>query len=279
MRTMRKLCLSGVAILLAGSGAVRSGDESLFLAVDTFSGGGVYLGDVVTGDAEQIGVAGFSPLNSLARSPDGVFYSSAQNGDLDRLITIDPETGEGTFVTDLDFGTNQPGVRAMAFSPRGELFVTRSGISNLLFRVDIYSGDVTLVGETTGVGGIQGIDFSPTGTLYGFAINRGLVVIDPDTAETTIVDPSHDGNWDIQTIAFGPDGRLYGMGHEIWLIDPQTGEDTLLHEGYWFQFRGAGFLEAPPEPVPASSGWGLLVLVLSMLTAGEVVRRHRRSRA
>ena len=265
-------------VALAGSIAVQSGDDSLFLAVDTFSGGGVYLGDVETGRAGQIGFAGFSPLNSLARSPDGVFYSSAKNGDLDRLITIDPTTGEGTFVADMDFGTDQTGVRALAFSPTGVLFAMRAGLPDLLFRVDTVTGDVTPVAGTTGFSGIQGMDFSRAGKLYGFDVTRGLVVIDPDTAETTDVNSSQGGNPDIQTIAFGPDGQLYGMGLEIWRIDLETGENTLLHAGTWFQFRGAGFLEGPSHPLPSTSRWGLLVLLLAMLTAGEVVRRRQSSR-
>ena len=57
------------------------------------------------------------------------------------------------------------------------------------------------------------------------------------------------GGVDIQTLAFDPNGVLYGAGYHIYTIDPVTGQRTLSTQMSTFvDIRGIEFISAVPEP-------------------------------
>jgi len=151
--------------------------------------------DESTGAGATIGLSGFTGLNALAVDGSGTLYSAVDNINAitKPLITINPSTGAGTAVAPLNFGAIEPFVRGLAFSPAGVLYaVNNTGppgqtVSHDLYTIDPNTGIGTHVG-ITGLG-VQGIDFSPGGILYGWDVFDGLVTIDTATGAATDVNP------------------------------------------------------------------------------------------
>ena len=224
-----------------------------------------------TGTGTTVGLSGFFGLNSLAIDNVGTLYSATDHIDatppLLRLVKINPTTGAGTAGAILDFGAVQPAVRALAFSPQDVLYaINNTGppgqtVTHDLYTIDVNSGTGTFIG-VTGIG-IQGLDFSPSGVLYGWDIFLGLVTIDPATGVATDVNPAVGGlSFPIQTIAFSPNGVLYGAYNSLFTIDISTGIPTPVGSGGYTDVRGIEFL-AVPEPGSAA----LLALALLALLA------------
>ena len=202
-----------------------------------------------SGAASVIGLTGFNYLNSLARDKSGNLYSACVN----QLIRINPATGAGTVVANLNFNlTVSLDIRGLAFSPDGVLFAIQSKLDEpvwkfryFLYRVNVATGVGTLIGST-GLEAMVSITFSSGGTLYGWDGTAGLVTINTATGLATDVNPSQGGTLNIQSIAFGPDGNLYGACNNLYKINTSTGVWTHVGGGY-NDLRG---LEAIPPKSP-----------------------------
>ena len=202
--------------------------------------------DPYTGSGSNIGLSGFPGLNSLAKDPVGTLWSVTDLYDdpNDQLIKIDPATGKGTQVATLNFPVYPANVRALAFSSMGVLYATNgrpgAGLQPIdLYTVDVVTGNGTYIGPT---GAIQGLTFSPSGVLYGWDVNVGLVTINTATGAATDVNPAAPGTPDIQSIVFALDGALYGAGKALYKIDPVTGVHTLIGSGGYTDVRGIEFV-------------------------------------
>ena len=131
-----------------------------------------------------------------------------------------------------------------------------------LYTIDVSSGVGTHIG-VTGIG-VQGLDFSPTGVLYGWDIFTGLVTIDAATGAATDVNPAVGGlSYPIQTIGFAPDGTLYGAFNSLFTMAFATGIPTLVGAGGYSDVRGIEFLAVPEPGSVALLALGLLVIVLT----------------
>jgi len=199
-----------------------------------------------TGKGFVFGSTGFYSLNSLAKHSAGIIVSAGADvayGMTKLLVFIDPRTGVGSAGPLLNFGKVGPDIRGLAFSPDGILYAANNtgpagGLNpDDLFIVDLGTGSGTLVGHT-GLTGLQDIAFSPSGVLYGWDVNEGLVVIDPATGIATDVNTRQDGNTAIQAISFTPAGELLGAGSDLVSISPTTGAATLIGGRGYPQVRG-----------------------------------------
>jgi hypothetical protein len=108
--------------------------------------------DENTGIGMNIGLSGFTGLNSLAIDNAGALYSAVDNLNatppLLRLVTINPATGVGSAGPALNFGTVRPAIRALAFSSQNVLYaVNNTGPPGETITHDLYTIDVG-----TGVG-------------------------------------------------------------------------------------------------------------------------------
>jgi hypothetical protein len=208
--------------------------------------------DETTGASTLVGLSGFSRLNSMARNRQGTIYSASSN----KLITINPVTGEGT-----NIATLSADIRGMGFSAADVLYGIKEGRPDYLVTINTGSGAVSLVGNT-GLWGIQALEFSPAGILYGWDVGsgylssgHGLVTIDPATGVSTPVS-STIGTIDVQTLAFGNNSELYGAGKgAFYSIDVGTGAATLIGTGNYLDLRGIAFF-----PVPEPSTLALLCI-------------------
>lgn len=220
-----------------------------------------------TGSGSLIGPIGFIATNSLARDASGTLYSAPFP-----LITIDPQTGAGTFVKDLPPKT---GIRGLAFSPTNVLFGIRAGGDagtvdqpDDLVIIDVATGGVTLVGNT-GQTGLQSLAFASNGTLYGWDIRKGLATVDTSTGSATLVNPSNPlaNGIDIQSLVFASDGTLYGAREKLYKINTTNGTTTLVGSGGYSDIRGIEFLEETGGggglriPAILRLGWLWMILV------------------
>ncbi len=218
-----------------------------------------------TGVGAAIGHSGFSSLNSLAVNGSGTIYSADS-----RLVTIDPSTGAGTAGATLNFGGVNVDVRGLAFSAGNVLFAINSRLDtsspDYLYTINTATGVGTLIGST-GLSAIQGLDFSPNGILYAWDVIVGLTTINPATGVATDVGPAGGLVGQIQSIAFAPDGTLYGARDALFTINVATGDATLVGSGGYSDVRGIVYI---PEPTIA----GLLASGIALL-AWQRKRSHR----
>jgi hypothetical protein len=215
------------------------------------------------GQSVPVGLSGVTSLNSLARNSAGVLFSAGVGNAGVQLVTVDPSTGVATAGPTLNFGADTPNVRALAFSSNDILYCINSGTSepDNLYTIDPQTGRATLVGNT-GLGGIQSLDFSPQGLLYGWDVapdsetpGAGLVLINPNTGVATDVNPlinEHAGDVGIQSIVFALDGTLYGAGDALLKIDVTTGAATLIGYGGYSDLRGIEVMPPPPLSIRSS---------------------------
>ncbi len=268
------------------------------------SDGSVFSIDQSDGSGSSIGSSGFAGVNSLARSSSGQFVAVSR-GLLDpaaTLFSVDPATGLGTGLVNLDFGKDvDVSVRALTFAD-DKLYAINNGGGRFsttgaddLYLVDTSTGAGTLIGNT-GFNGVQGLTTGPDGKLYAWDLGSfnpddgsGLLLIDPTTGVGADVDGSigeTDGG-DIQTLAFSSDGKLYGGRDALYLVDPSTGAATLVGSGGYADIRGfesfsdagagSGNGNKPGEPpfAPTPEPGGLILAGLALI--GSITRSRKKA--
>ena len=247
--------------------------------------GDVWRLDLNTGAGTKVGNAG-AFRNAMALSPSGLFYSA---GDGPELITINPSNGAATVVATFSLQSpSQEDIRALAFSPAGTLYaVSRydpgnpAQGSNRLYTINPQTGATTFIGGM-GTVGVQALEIAPNGTAYGYHIGTGdgpgnsgelgLVRVNLATGAITDVNPANGGVYGIQSLAFVPDGTLYGVRSfpdaGLYRIDPATDATTRIGPqpgpGEWSDIRGIAFVVPEPAALP----------LLAMATLGLVRRRR-----
>jgi len=223
--------------------------------------------DSVTGSGSAIAPTGYFGLNSLTRDSSGALLTIGWDGALSEpvFLAINPQTGQATkgAITRENY--------SLATSPAGVLYGT-SRIDPLdidsigLFTFDEPSGNASVVGALGAR--ITGLEFSPTGILYGWDVFFGLFTVNPTTGAATDVNAAVNAGVEIQSLAFSPDGVLYGARDALYTIDLVTGVPMLVGSGGYADVRGIAFV---PEP-------GALLLLGSALAALWARRRSWLSR-
>lgn len=188
-----------------------------------------YSLDTTTGAGTQVfRVSELNPNDIAYRN--GLIYG--QGPSYGSLYSVDLGTGAATqLFSSLSYNSTTFIANAMAFSPSGTLYAEKGAA---LYTIDLATGAVALVGNNKPTGsfdnysGSYGMAFSPNGTLYGWDINydQGLVTINTATGVATRVGAYGQGNADIQSLAFAPDGTLYGARRYLFTIDTTTGTPT-----------------------------------------------------
>jgi hypothetical protein len=118
----------------------------------------------------------------------GVLYAATDN----RLYTLDTVTGAGTLVANLTSPPNLDQLTALAISATGQAFVSDIG-STSLFALNLNTGALTFIGNSSVGSWFADLAFDSTGTLYGVKNGGGLYTIDTTTAVATQV--AGTGGW------------------------------------------------------------------------------------
>ena len=210
-----------LSFALAASLSTPLGDEQI-LAVQY--AGGVHSLDPAGGSTE-VGDSGFVLLNSMARDSRGGLYTAAGGSFQNEIVRLDPATGAGTSV----FQTRLCDIRALAFGPEDILLamVAEEGTGQPfdLVRINLETEKVFPIGTIDA--GIQGMAFGH-GRLYAWHGPLGLVTIDLQTAAVTDVNPDAGFFTNLQSLAFDPEGNLYGADDTLYSIDRHTGIPTAI---------------------------------------------------
>jgi len=202
-----------------------------------------------------IGETGTSGLGSMSEYASGFVYSVNWDGE---LVTVDPFSGAATVLGALT-GITSPSIRGLSRGTGPNLLAIQSSVSaqdpatDRVYSIDPTTREATLIGDTH-LGGLQSLTVASDGTLYSWDCGGnpyasfGLLTINPSTGAATDVDPSdtYDFKAELQTLAFAPDGTLYGIGSgNVYTVDRATGDESLLCFGIT-QGNGIGstFIEA-----------------------------------
>jgi hypothetical protein len=133
-------------------------------------------------------------------------------------------TMDGSFTR---LGNTNDFLCSMDFSPSGTLYAASSSLKE----VNPSSGIASNIRTINFVGGpgydiITGLAFSTSNNLFGIGNGNGnLWRIDTVTANAYFVGSS---GKPIFSLEFGPNGTLFGAGHDLWEISASDGEATLV---------------------------------------------------
>jgi hypothetical protein len=166
--------------------AVRSSTHEIYGA--SAVGGTTTLFRISSVDAMKLPVRTFPVANmrAIAFGPGDVLYGATTTGDLYRLSIA---TGEATYVGYAETASYM----GLTFSPGGTLWASAygGGAYDNIFKVDLNTGEPTLVGRTGGNVHTPSIAFGPDGALYGLtgagADTNSIIAIDTLTGSGTML--------------------------------------------------------------------------------------------
>jgi hypothetical protein len=226
--------------------------------IDAVHGVGVpFLDDVLLDDPSG---KGYAAALGLTFDLDGSVYIinnwlGGPNPALAELTKIDLNTGAATVIAQIDnhFCGSEidacGNLYSVGFSPPppndGYYFSPLYG--DKLCRIDKYTGEVTPIGNGTGLPDVMDLAFDSHGTLWATTQNKLYTIglddgVATEVAEITNVPPAPPGETNpmmVMSIAFDAHDVLYGTAivgfwvtnvtvAPIMRIDPETGEGTVL---------------------------------------------------
>jgi hypothetical protein len=237
----------------------------------TFNGQ-VYDLNSVTGEATLLQSSG-PRFNSLARQGDTYWSVVALGG---QLSTINEATGAATVGPALSGLSDEVSIRGLAFAAGALYGVQNNGGTTAigpdsLVRIDTATGATSVVGRM-GFSAVQGLAIDASGKAFAWDGDFGLLSVDLATGAASDIGAAG-GTFEIQTLAFAPDGRLFGGRESLFRIDTGTGETSFVVDfsgkGFNGDIRGFEFTTAVPEP----STWALLAAGLAFVSGAASRRR------
>jgi hypothetical protein len=214
--------------LFNGNTLTGATTATLTLSNVTSSQGGTYQVIVSNAGGEAASTAVTLTVDSVPTTGTGFSIFASEGAVPSRLFRVSPVNGTVTQISSLGFF---PG---LDFRSNGVLY----GSSSSLSTVSTTTGASTSIGSLPEL--IVSIAFSPSDELYGVSNDgRTLYKIDPSTGRSlssvalTGTTYSFGGTsvGEINGIDFAPDGRLYGIGFGLYLINPNTGVATRVTPG------------------------------------------------
>lgn len=189
--------------------------------------GQVVLVDSLTAAVTPLGT-GMPGQNALGRDANGNYWCTTRTTGTPYvygLTVLDPSTGAATVIHN-----NFVDLRGLCAAGGSDLFAIQQASSDMLVRIDTGTGTSTTIGST-GFAGLQGLA-EHQGVLYGWDINLGLVIIDPNTGAGVDPFPGLGGPSGLQYLCSHPDGRLLVGGgsttNSLYTVDVTTGSTTLI---------------------------------------------------
>jgi hypothetical protein len=240
-------------------------------AAQTFVGVSSEPGQVVGIDLQSqtstaTGHLNYMFTNSMAKGPRGRLYTVGClpppiHGYLRFfLLEIDAATAETRVLTEVTGAAYQ----GLAIDEAGRFYVIIRHSEFLpdntshLARLDPDTGLIDVIGST-GLNFLDSLELGPDGRLWSFSYEKGLVILDPETASVTDLFPGDDGQGlSVNSIVFDDAGRLYAFGlynlgsQEVRRIGPDgiLGEVLIsLPDHGTYGIQGAALVdEMPAKP-------------------------------
>ena len=161
--------------------------------------------DPRSGAASRIGPTGVAGITDVAFTPNGKLYGVS----FTQLYAIDPRSGRAR---PIGSGLGMGSVNALASDARGHLYAASTGGD--FGSVSTGTGRATRIGSYgPGLGSSGDLAFAPNGALFATALSSGrevLLTVDPRTGVAAV--RGRLGLPEVYGLAFGPDGRLVGVG-------------------------------------------------------------------
>lgn len=232
----------------------------------------LYSIDVGTGTTTLVGLTGTDRMSGLDFDSSGVLYGIAGgSAGPASLYTVNTSTGSTTLVGAV--GGIQ-GADGLAFDAADTLYAGGWDGAGRLLTLNPATGGILTNIAMSGSGNdfVAGLDFSPTGELWGSRGNASgatedIVLINTTTGVHTSIGPN---TGIISGIWFDLNGTLYAISTtgNVLTINTTTGVQTVLfNTGVG---RLSGLTGVPAVPEPAS------MLLLGTGLAAVAARRYRR---
>ncbi len=181
--------------------------------------------NILSGEAD-LALEHYSPINSVAFSPDGQTVATGANDGIVRLWQV----SNGKPLHTLE-GHSRP-VGQVAFSPDGTTLVSGSHDQTVaIWRVP----DGVMVGQLQAGSEILCLEISPDGKLLALGGTGGAWVWEMGTETFTLVDWQEYPGGYVNDLAFAPDGNLLALAlsdETVWLRRVPAGETVLRLGGY-----------------------------------------------
>jgi hypothetical protein len=167
----------------------------------------------------------------------------------DQVIAIDPETAAGSVLFNTVGRPIGYGIRGMAMSPAGALYVVLSPGSTTevdrLATIDTTTGLYTVIGPTNRTD-IQALAFSPAGELYavGTVAGGNLYRLNTSTGAATVIGGGSFGG-DDQGLEFLPSGAAVACRASLRTVNLATGAATAIGSTGQTDIRGLAYIGAP----------------------------------
>ncbi|HEX9942328.1 MAG TPA: IPTL-CTERM sorting domain-containing protein [Thermoanaerobaculia bacterium] len=250
------------------------------LVADEFAGA-VFRVDPVSGNQMTLASNFISPTAIAIDANGDIFVtdfllglSYSEKVSSPAVTRVDPATGTQTPV--VLAGNTFCNPTGIAIDANGDLIVADEGVQSV-FRIDPVSGAVT----TLSSGGLfmdpVGIAIEANGNILVGDFSVGIIRVDPVTGTQTLltsggslVNPFHlalDLNGDILVADFQADAVIR--------VNPTTGAQSIVSSGTGIFPAGIAIWKIS-TPIPTLSEWGMISLVLLLLSTGTVMM-HRRS--
>ena len=203
-----------------------------------------------------IGAGAGPDLSELVRLSDAALYTFDRGANSLLTIAVADGTVLVSVALDLDI---TPHPRGFDLSPSGMLYGVFAGLQ--LRTIDSATGQTAFAANLYGATLIEAIAFAPDGALYAVGSDDPPSSIPTDSRRLYGVDLSSGMLSliadlvvpDIDTLAFGPDGYLYGADSldgwnaDLYRIDPRTGGLAVLGKT---GVTGLNGLAVAPSMVP-----------------------------
>lgn len=228
---------------------------------------GLYNFDTSTGISTlRAAVGGTDTFFAMAARPtDGTVFAVGGTGN-ENLYTIDINSGVFNLVGSL--GTTD--ITNIAFDPTTSVLYGLGRNTQQFYSIDQTTGARTAIGMTTATR--AGLDFSPSGVLYGTTVSGILYDVNPATAADTLVGGSGSSSQLIEDAAFTPTGDMFvtNFHGSIYQVNTLNGALTLVGS----TGMGDGLVGLVAEPVPEPGtvvllGFGVAAILVSLRLRGR----------
>lgn len=226
--------VAAVSIALLGKGVlIWPAQAGQLYATSAGTNGILYTIELSTGLAASVGPMEAEEIQGLAIKPSTRFlHGVSTTSSVTRLYKLSVQTGDAALVTEFSIGN----MRAIAFSVGDTLYgATTSG---RLYRLNPSTAETTFIGAASGIV-YSALAFSPvTGELWAsvrppLGGRDRIYKVSTVTGQATFVGSTGD-NQATPSIAFGPEGTLYGLKgmaaqvNTLIQIDTATAAGTLI---------------------------------------------------